>query len=666
MRLFALALLGGCQPNAQSRPDICHDQAPEQGDVYVGEIDCGTMRIDGGDGRNADYWMANTVFRAILRNPQDAQTLLGIGGGTVVDAAPWGSNDRLHEIVPLVDGGWLDIVDFEVDGNRIRMAGTVVSLPDRVADALGEWREVAWRIEPDSPWLHMEGADGLWIHGAGGGSILDGQWVAGDIVYGHDGELLEDLGGAIRIQGATGLLISKREDAWNALGGSDTLEGTAVGAGDIEVFREGRMVARLPVDADDHFESTVPTGADSCRAVAPGRAPSETGPIGSGLDLVLGGAGSIAVTQTPAQTVAASWTDNHGRGGWRLIGPEGATLAVGAGVYELTLSGGPTLEPRTTRVEVHENETVDLGARLDQRFDPGDRVLAAMSWHGDRSYTWRGTSSGAAQRAVGQGIGYLVFTPENEVADADDGVGGFPTIPTRNGSKTTGPNWNLWTWTWAGNSKRSAHGAIDITGLTPAEALSAAMGGPLKKRLSVVDLRVLDELGAPYSADPAPTFVALEHPGTNGPIDSEWAPWFTWLDAGMLLNPVGPRTWVDVIDRDLYGWVDVEAGLIPGHVVASTGALLTLDIDGYVPGDVVSDDDRQPGWTVAVELLGAEDLDQLALIGQGGTVIRSWPGATDAEEFLLLDDYRWVAAMAWSTTTDDFAVTGPVWINAPN
>jgi len=666
MRLLALAFLFGCQPSTLPPLDICHSEATAAGEVYVGEVDCADMRIVGGEGRNADYWMANSLFRVIIRHPQDAQTVLRVGGGTVVDGAPWGSNDRLHEIIPIVDGGWLDLEELEVDGDRIRMAGPIVPLPGLTSAALGEWREIAWRIEPDTPWLHVEGADGLWIHGAGGGSILDGQWVYGDTVYGHDGEMADDLGGAILIDGSSKLLISSRADAWNALGGSERVEGVAEGAADVEIFRQGSLVARIPVALDGSFSSTVPAGSDSCRATLSGFAPSALAEIGEGLDLVLGAAGSIAIAHTAGRQVAASWSDSHGRGGWRLLDPDGGTLDMGAGIYDLTLSAGPTFEPAVTRVEVSADQTVDIGMQLDIKFDPGNRVLADTSWHGDRSRTWRGTDTSAAQRAAGAGIGYIVITPEDEVGKVQDNVNGFPTIPTRNGSLILGPDWQMSTWTWSGNSKRAAHGAIDISGLDVGDALSAAKGGISTNRLAVVDLSLLSQLGTPFSVDPPPEFIALEHPGINGPIDSDWESWFTWLDAGMLLNPVGPRTWVDVIDRDLYGWVDVEAGLIPGHVVATTGALLTLDVEGYRPGDVVSVDDRQPGWTVGLELLGAEDIDQLALIGSGGAIIRSWSGATRADEFLLLDDHRWVVAMAWSTTTDDFAATGPVWINPPD
>jgi hypothetical protein len=664
MRVVALALLAGCQPQVWPEQDLCHDAPPAAGEVYVGPVDCLDMRISGGEGRNADYWMANSVFRAILRHPQDAQTVLRVGGGTVVDAAPWGSDDRLHEVIPIVSGGWLALESFEVERDKIRMGGTVVSLPDQVAEDPGAWREVTWHIAPDSPWLTLEGADGLWLHGSGGGALLDGQWVYDSLVYGHDGEVTEDLGGAIRVAEPTGLLVSPRAEAWTHMGG-EQLAGLAPGATDVEVFRDGQRVARLPVDDDGLFSGGVPAGSETCRAIAPGFAPSPASALGTDLTLELGATGSLLLNQSPAEPVAVSWTDSHGRAGWRLLGAEGGPLDLGAGVYDLTLSAGPTWESRDLRVEIPPEATIPLGIQLDSVYDPGNRVLAATTWPSDRSRTWRGSNTTSAQRAAGQGIGYVVFTPEDDISSVDSNALGFPAIPVRDGSLTTGEGWSLATWTWSANSKRSAHGAVDPTGLDAAQGLAAASGGPVVDRLGVVDLSGLSQLDAPHLVDPHPDLVRLDHPGDAGPLDSPWQPWFDWLDAGGLLAPVGPRTWVDVVDRALYGWVDVEAGLIRGETVATTGSLVTLDVGGFGPGHVVSEDDRQPGWEVHIAILGDAPLDQLALIGTGGSIVRSWTGMTEVDAFLLLEDEHWVVAMAWSTQTDDFAVTGPVWVRPP-
>jgi hypothetical protein len=664
MRIVPWVLLWGCQPRVFPEPELCNDQPPAPGEVYVGPVDCTDMRIPGGEGRNADYWMANHAFRAILRHPQDAQTVLRVGGGTVVDAAPWGSDDQLHEAIPIVSGGWLALESFEVGDDEIRMGGTVVALPDQPADDPGAWREVTWRIEPDSPWLHLEGADGLWIHGEGGASLLDGQWVYDALVYGHDGEVAEDLGGAIRVTEPTGLLVAPRSEAWSHLGGAP-LSGVAPGATDIEVFRDGQRVARLPVDEEGVFDGDAPPGSDVCRAIAPGSAPSPTAAVGTDLTLDLGGTGSLVLTQHPPQPVAVSWSDADGRTGWRLLSAEGGQLDFGAGVYDLNISAGPTWRARDLRVEIPGGTTVALGVQLDALYDPGNRVLAATTWPSDRSRTWRGSNTASAQRAAGEGIGYLVFTPEDDISSADSNALGFPAIPVRNGSLTTGDGWSLATWTWSSNSKRSAHGAIDPSGLDAAQGLAAASGGPVVDRLGVVDLPALGQMGAPHLVNPHPDLVRLDHPGATGPTDSPWQPWFDWLDAGGLLAPVGPRTWVDVVDRNLYGAVDVEAGLIRGETVATTGSLVTLDIGGFGPGHVVSEDDRQPGWEVHIAVLGDAPLDQLALVGAGGSILRSWTDETEVDDFLLMEDEHWVLAMAWSTQTDDFAVTGPVWVRPP-
>ncbi len=50
---------------------------------------------------------------------------------------------------------------------------------------------------------------------------------------------------------------------------------------------------------------------------------------------------------------------------------------------------------------------------------------------------------------------------------------------------------------------------------------------------------------------------------------------------------VGPWTWLEGLSRDRYGGVDVEAALVRGRSVASTGPRLRLRIEGSGPGALV-------------------------------------------------------------------------------
>jgi hypothetical protein len=40
---------------------------------------------------------------------------VGVGGATLVDVAPWGAEDAVYEVVPVVGGGWLDVDAFVIE-----------------------------------------------------------------------------------------------------------------------------------------------------------------------------------------------------------------------------------------------------------------------------------------------------------------------------------------------------------------------------------------------------------------------------------------------------------------------------------------------------------------------------------------------------------------------
>ena len=95
-------LLGAiaCQPHAFESAAVCNSERLPPGEVFVGEITCTAMRVTSGEGRAADYWMANSLFRALIRHPQDSQTAVGVGGGTVVGPLLMGLS-KPAQIVPM-------------------------------------------------------------------------------------------------------------------------------------------------------------------------------------------------------------------------------------------------------------------------------------------------------------------------------------------------------------------------------------------------------------------------------------------------------------------------------------------------------------------------------------------------------------------------------------
>ena len=105
-RLLPLLALA-CQPAGEPEfveTTTCLTTPPTSG-VWVQPRQCGEQTPPGGEGTVGDLVLANAKMRAILRQPAHALTVPGIGGGTLVDIAPWGHGDVLHEAIPIVGGG---------------------------------------------------------------------------------------------------------------------------------------------------------------------------------------------------------------------------------------------------------------------------------------------------------------------------------------------------------------------------------------------------------------------------------------------------------------------------------------------------------------------------------------------------------------------------------
>lgn len=665
--MIAALVLSACQQPALLPGEelVCDTGIPAPGTVRVAPVDCRAQLVAGGEGSTADTLLANHTLRVVLRHPQSAITLAGVGGATVIDAAPWGRNDDLHEAVPLVGGGWLDIEEHRLEPDGVVVAGSVVALPDRDAPGAGTWREVRYELRPDESRIRVHGADGLWIHAAGNAELLEGQLFTSQLAYGHDGTHVEDLGGAIVVANATELIVLPVGEAWSELAGPGArqISGTATRSNQIALFDGDELVGTIPVVADA-FSSRVPGRVDGVRAEGNGRAPSKLVAPGTGLELRAGARGWVRLgiswdTARP-RPVVVRWTAADGRSGVVLVDPTGQQLSFGAGDYTLSLEAGPDLRPRTFFVELEADETLHLDVAMVARFDPGSRVLARLPWPSDRSPTHRATNLIHAVDALAGGATYAVFAPENDVASVASNGPNFPRdLRWRAGSLVTKDGWSILAWPWRANAERSAHGGVNIRLLDPLTALGAASGGARGSRWLAVDLPWLQQAGAPFDVAPQPDFVRLGHPGPDG---SSWAPWFAWLDAGVDLVPTGPATWVEVPDPEVVHEVDVEGGMLLGQVCATTGPLLELEVDGAGPGDIIEPrPDRVTRQVVRVTIHGGEQLDRAVLLGPGGAILRELPVTSSSHRFQLDEHYGWLAAAAWDSDGAEWAVTGPVW-----
>jgi len=627
------------------------------------------MTLSRGEGKVGDLWLANALFRAVLRHPASSQTLVGIGGGTVVDAAPWGVADRLHEVAPLVQGGGLRVTDYALFEDGIQLVGTVTALPDRPIAHEGAAAEVFWRIAPDAPYLTLEGADGLWMHGSGEHSLTDGWLWYDEVVYGHDG-VSEDLGGAIRVEDATRLVIGSAHQVMALRAGDDgvAIDGRTDDASQLALYRGLTRVGRLPVEAGEDFQAVLPREIDGLRAEAPGHAPGPLVSPGTGLSVSAGATGAVELRPGwlgRPRPLKVAYEAADGRAGHRLLPSDGAVIDLGAGAYDLWVSAGPAWESQALHVEIPPDQTVYLGVELAPRFDPGHHVLALTDWPSDRSRTWRGSDYRAVWEAWASGSDWVALTPEDEIAAATGGALGFPPIPHRNGSMTLDRDgaWAIRTWEWKDTPSRSGHGAVDLVGLDANDALAAAIGGPARDHHSTVEIGWLQAATSPWAVDPIPEGVHLVPPGLAGPA-AAWGPWFDWLDAGRALAPMGPAVWVEVTDPDVLGAEDVEQQLTAGRTIGTTGPLLLLQFAGNLPGDQVAESLVGLQGFTEITLLGGRDLDHLALIGSGGQILAEWTPTGDTFAVTsVVQPGRWVLAAAWDDLGTSFAVTAPVWID---
>src|SRR6188474_1450419 len=81
----ALGSTLACQPGASSERSPCAVERPSPDAVVSAPLDCLDQVPEDGEGRlGGDWYLANTHVRFVLRSPQDALTLRGVGGATVV------------------------------------------------------------------------------------------------------------------------------------------------------------------------------------------------------------------------------------------------------------------------------------------------------------------------------------------------------------------------------------------------------------------------------------------------------------------------------------------------------------------------------------------------------------------------------------------------------
>lgn len=654
----------GCQ-SGDWTDEGCFPDQPAPGERVVGWIVCSDMNIPGGEGGPGDLWIANHQVRAILRNPGSSLTRVGDMGGTLIDFATWEGRDQLHEVVPLIQGEWIDVEDVELTRSGVRVVGT------SLAGSSATKTTVEWSLPSEGPRMDVTGADDLWIHGTGALELLDGRLVGAAVLYGHDGSSVEDLGGAIVAKGTTSLYVATPEEGY-AFTGSVAVEGTAAGADELRLYRGDEIVGKIALE-DEGFSTSVDATVDTIQAHATGHLPSQKAAPGQGLSLPIGPDGWVDIQPmwqgVTARPFSVHWDPEdptHHEEIW-LLPPDGGSVGTGPKPGLLTLSAGPHIMDVVVRVDVVNQETLALGVSFTPRFDRGDWVVAGLGRPSDVDATWRGSNVEAIQNAWIEALDYVITAPIGEVGTATGHLLDYPALPHQNGSRTQSTEgYTILSWPWSADSRRGAHGAVASVNPSPTELLAAAKGGPRTDRTAVVGQDWLALVGAPYDVDPWPDFVDLTAPDELHPPDTLWSDWFRWLDAGAAIPPASHLTWVQVPDGQFASSTDIERAMIQGKVCAGTGPLLILRVEGAGPGEVAPASAGWPDGYAALTGEGVADLDTVTLYVDG-EAFDSWEVTQDHWdlETTLPQDWRWALLAGWREDGSAWATTGPVWTNPP-
>lgn len=663
MRTALPLLVLGCQPVRVGAVAVCQSSPPDG--VVVREVVCADEVPAGGIGRSgADWLLANAQLRVIVRSPEQALTLHGVGGGTLLDAAPWGGSDLVHEVVPIVGGGWIDAESLEWTDAGIALTGPVRDLPDQPAWDYDAVRTVVLRLGPDDTTVSLAGANGLWIHPlAGVGVSRTGALQGPDATLGAAAAQVTDLGGALRLDGVGSLTLGG-PTAWADLGvPTQEIDGTAAGATTLDLFAGDQRVGSLSLPRDGAFHLEIPADVDRIVASAPDRAPAEAAP-GRGLQLAPGPAARLSVVPRfegmGARPVPVQGAGPDGQSFETVIGSTGGAVWVSPGSWTLTIGALPGVAPAVIDL------TVDADAiaapTLRPTWDPHPYVLARLDLPADGDWRHRTGDAAALRSALGDGAAYAVLTPTDATATLDRDEAALP-LHAAAGFRATHPDgWTLRAWPATANSKFAGWGAPDLSLGDAVDAMTVATG-PASRRFTAVDLAWFEQV-PPGAARFDPDLVALPSPGAAGP--AAWQGWWRWLDGGRAVAPTGPFTWARVPDPARVAAAEIEGALVSGAVAAGTGPLLRLWW-----GDREAGDGPAAGALTApmtAHLSGGEALTDLALIGDGGVVLAAWPleGATTVTAQLARPPaMRWVVAVAWDAAGAAWAASAPLWLDPP-
>jgi len=175
---------------------------------------------------------------------------------------------------------------------------------------------------------------------------------------------------------------------------------------------------------------------------------------------------------------------------------------------------------------------------------------------------------------------------------------------------------------------------------------------------TVVDTTWVENAGPPHTWPVVPDALHLESLD-DLPI------YFELLEQWTGLALVGPKTWLDGVDRQTMSRADAKRALLERRTMASTGPFIRLRVRGISTGGTLLEETARVA-KIEVHAPKWMPVDHIALLGPEGTVAEWTPGsALDVRrlqaEVELPRGLPWVVAVAWSDETVPDLQPVPPW-----
>ena len=620
---------GPAEPNVDTglRWTACDPQELGSGQLRVKRVGCTAELPSGSDGRRGDILLQNQHLSVVFRDAPEALSKHRIGGGTLIDVAPSGEQDRLIEAIPLIEGGWMQVeeMDWGQDdqGGWVRVSGTSRGVPGLEPVIEGEPVSLTWRLAPDSRVLSFQGASELYVH-PGRGHVLVGSalYRSGQVLL-TDAQRVQDLGGAVIFQDLSQLVVGDWDPAQRALYRQPSQGSCPDGAIVQALDAQGEVVAWMPPD----WDTMLPDSAVSLRCAAESEIWGPEQPVGTQL-LEPGLLGSwIPIWQGPSAFVV------QGPLGEQVVGPE-ESLSFPPGDHSLLLEAGPEWEPIQLDLTIKASVIHFSELNWTRRIEPGDWRQADFFRAPWPSVNSRMEPLDDARLAAALGLSYAVMSAPEQVGRPYTAGWVSDVLRVRAGSVAQGQRGVVWSVGWSRNTQ-PGFGTADTALLDdPLDLLAMAMSTQSAGRLGLVDVDWVEQAGPAWAWSPAPTAIRVEGPQDLAAIRG-------LLEQGERLSLVGPVTWLQVPDDVLPSTTQFERALFAGHSVASTGPWLSVDLSGF---------HQQTGAVVDLDCQGAETMELLT--ESGSEELPCGPKRVSVQG-------PWVLLLV---SGEDWAIHSPVWL----